>query len=125
MNARLTYKPGDDVGVLEPWPFTGEASDYTIVRGSPQASGRIDGGGPGHTWRLGIWRCTEGAFECNEASDELQTVLSGRVRVVSADGSANEFGPGMSFFTRRGERVTWDILEDVTKVFYSLNQDGF
>ena len=121
----LTYRPGDDVGELEHWPFTGEASNYVITRGAPEASGRLDGGGPGHTWRLGIWRCTVGAFECNEAGDELQTVLTGRVRVIRADGSSHEFGPGDSFFTRRGERVTWDVLEDVTKVFYAMNPDGF
>lgn len=121
----LTYRPGDDVGELDHWPFTARASNYVITRGEPRASGRIDGGGPGHAWRLGIWRCTEGAFECNEAGDELQTVLTGRVRVIRADGSAHEFGPGDSFFTRLGERVTWDVLEDVTKVFYSLNPDGF
>ena len=120
-----SYRPGDDVGELEPWPFEGEASDYQIVTGAPRASGRLDRGGPGETRRLGIWRCTAGAFECNELGDELQTILSGRVRIIWPDGVPEEFGPGDSFFTVRGERMTWDVLEDVTKVFYSYNHDGF
>ena len=55
----------------------------------------------------------------------MQTVLSGRVVLTMADGSAREFSAGDTFFTRRGERVTWDVQEEVTKVFFSLNPDGF
>ena len=119
----LKYKSGEDVGELRHWPFTGEASNYEVIRGTPQASGRIDDSGP--TWRVGIWRCTVGAFDCNEPGDELQTILSGRVRIVRADGSEHEFGPGDSMFTYLGERVTWDVLEDVTKVFFGRNPNGF
>lgn len=102
----LNYKVGGDVGELESWPFTGEASDYVIVRGAPRASGRLDSGGPGHTSRSGIWRCTEGAVMCNELGDEMQTVLSGRVRLTLPDGSTHEFAAGDTFFTNRGDRVT-------------------
>jgi uncharacterized cupin superfamily protein len=28
-------------------------------------------------------------------------------------------GPGDSIFTRKGERLIWDIHEDVTKVFFT------
>ncbi len=119
----LRYKRGADVGELEHWPFTRGASNYEIIRGAPAASGRVDDSGP--TWRVGIWRCTAGAFDCNEAGDELQTILSGRVRIVRADGSEHEFGPGDTIFTYQGERVRWDAIEDVTKVFFSRNPDGF
>ena len=119
-----SYTPGDDVGVLEPWPFDGEASDYVIVRGAPSASGRLDRGTSDSAHRLGIWRCTEGAFECTERGDELQSVLFGRVRLTRADGTMAEYGPGDSFFTQKGERVVWDILEEVTKVFFTFDRDG-
>ncbi len=121
----ITYKPGDDVGELEHWPFSGEASNYVIIRGTPKAYGRMDGGGAGAIWRAGIWRCTAGTFMCTELGDEMQTVLSGRVRITRADGTVHEFCPGDTFFTTRGERVTWDVLEDVTKVFFSASSDGF
>ena len=120
-----TYRPSDELGPLTDWPFDNPESDYVIVAGAPRASGRLDEGGPGHTYRLGVWRCTEGIFACNELGDELQTVLSGRVRVSWADGRAETFGPGDSFYTRRGDRVTWEVIEEVTKVFYSLNAEGF
>ncbi len=120
-----TYKVEQEIGPLERWPFTNPASDYRIMRGEPKAFGRLDEGGPGHFTRLGIWQCTAGAFECTELGDELQVLLAGRMRLIRPDGSEQEFGPGDSFYTRRGERVTWDIIEDVTKAFFSYSPDGF
>lgn len=62
---------------------------------------------------------------CNELGDEMQTVLSGRVRLTLPDGSSHEFTAGDTLFTRRGDRVTWDVIEDVTKAFFTINPDGF
>jgi len=122
----FTYKPGDDVGDLDDWPFANPDSDYLIKQGDPRASGRFDLGGPGHVTRFGIWRCTKGVFECTEQGEELMTILSGRCRLTDhADGKVNELGPGDSILTRNGSRVTWDVIEDVTKVFYAHKADGF
>ncbi|MDP5215722.1 cupin domain-containing protein [Ruegeria sp. 2205SS24-7] len=120
------YRPGDDVGVLEHWPFDNPASAYVIRRGAPSASGRIDQGGPGHTSRFGIWRCTTGAFDCTEQGDELMTVLSGRCRISDhGSGETVELSVGDSLFIRDGSRVTWDVIEDVTKVFFGQKSDGY
>ena len=104
---------------LEPWPFNNPASDYQILRGNPLASGRIDAGGDEQNSRLGIWSCTEGAFECTEQGDELQTILQGRLTLTRSDGETIEAGPGDTIYTRKGERVVWDIHEAVTKVFFT------
>ncbi len=115
--------PIDEIAAdLEPWPFDNPASDYRILRGNPRASGRIDHAGDGQ--RLGIWSCTEGAFECTELGDELQTIQRGRLVLTRVGGEAIECGPGDSIFTHRGERVVWDILEDVTKVFFTAKLDS-
>ena len=50
--------------------------------------------------------------------------MTGRLRIVQADGSVQVFGPGDSFFTRKGERIVWDIIEDVTKVFFTYDRGG-
>ncbi len=122
----FSYKPGDDVGPLEDWPFENPASDYRIREGSPRASGRVDLGGPGHTMRAGIWRCTKGVFDCTEQGDELMTILSGRCQLIDqASGTVNVLEPGDSILTRDGSRVTWDVTEDVTKVFFGHKADGF
>jgi uncharacterized cupin superfamily protein len=120
------YKPGDDVGPLEYWPFDGPESDYVITSGAPKTYGRIDAGGPGHTTRYGIWRCTKGAFECTEQGDELMTVLSGRCRLIQHDaGKTVDLGPGDTLFVQNGKRVTWDVSEDITKVFFGRKADGY
>jgi uncharacterized cupin superfamily protein len=120
------YRPGDDVGPLDFWPFDNPASDYRVTRGAPETYGRIDAGGPGHTTRFGIWRCTEGAFDCTEQGDELMTVLSGRCRITRlADGEVRDLGPGDTLFVRDGSRVTWDVSETVTKVFFGHKAEGY
>jgi uncharacterized cupin superfamily protein len=73
---------------------------------------------------MGIWSCTEGAFECTELGDELQTIVEGRLTLRQMDGTAIECGPGDSVLTRKGERVVWDIQVAVTKLFLTYNRDG-
>ena len=122
MRRYRAHDPHDD---LEPWPFVADApSRYRILRGDPRASGRLDLGTGNAAHRMGVWACTEGAFECIERGDELQTILEGRLRIVRADGTSCEFGPGDTFFTRKGERLVWDVLEDVKKVFFTHDRDG-
>jgi uncharacterized cupin superfamily protein len=109
---------------LEPWPFDNPDSDYKILRGTPRASGRLDSGSNESQHRLGIWACSEGAFECTELGDELQTILSGRLILTRVGGESIVCSPGDSIFTRKGERVIWDIQQDVTKLFFTYNSDG-
>ncbi|MEO1138060.1 MAG: cupin domain-containing protein [Pseudomonadota bacterium] len=126
MTAPFTYQPGVDVGPLEDWPFDSPDGAYDILRGTPRASGRLDDGGPGHTTRTGIWRCTKGTFACTEQGDELMTVLSGRCTItIHATNQVLSLGPGDSAFLRDGARVTWDILDDLTKVFFAHNPCGY
>ncbi len=125
-SAMIKYVPGQDVGPLEPWPLDNPASDCRIIKGAPETFGRIDTGGPGHITRFGIWRCTAGAFECTEQGDELMTVLEGFCRVSDhATGQLYELGPGQSLFLKDGSRVTWDVPEGVTKVFFAYKAAGY
>ncbi len=120
------YKPGDDVGALESWPLDNPASAYAIREGDPRTSGRIEAGGPGQATRFGLWRCTRGVFDCTEQGDELMTVLAGRCRITDhATGKVTSLGPGDSLFLRDGMRVTWEVTEDVTKVFFGWKADGY
>ena len=118
------YAAVENYKFLEPWPFDNPGSDYRILRGTPRASGRFDSGDGKGQHSMGIWCCSEGAFECTEQGDELQMIVSGRLILTLADGDSIECGPGDSVFTRKGERVTWDIVEPVTKIFYAYNRDG-
>ncbi len=113
------YALGEVPSSLEPWSFDNPASNYKILRGDPRASGRLDLGDNAGPYRLGIWACSEGAFECTGRGGELQTVISGRLVLTRVGGESVACGPGDSIFTRKGERVVWDIREAVTKVFFS------
>lgn len=122
----IKYRIGDDVGALEPWPFDAPESNYVIVSGNPQASGRLDAGGPGHLTRAGIWRCTRGVFECTEQGDELMTILEGRCRITPhSNGQGVDLGPGDSLYVYDGTRVTWEVIEDVTKVFLGFKPASY
>ncbi len=104
---------------LEPWPFDNPKSNYKILHGEPRASGRLDYGSNQAGTRLGIWACTVGAFECTELGDEMQTILRGQLTLTRVGGESIQCGPGDIIFTRKGERVVWEISEDVTKVFFT------
>lgn len=120
------YLPGDDVGPLEFWPFDAPESAYRIVGGAPETFGRMDAGGPGHATRLGVWRCTVGAFECTEQGDELMTVLAGRGRITwLKTGETEELMPGVTLFIRDGSRVRWDVFDELTKVFFAHKVEGY
>ena len=120
------YTPGTEIGVLQPWPFDNPESNYKILFGAPAASGRIDTGGAGYTTRSGIWRCTAGTFECTEQGDELMTLLSGRCHLTDqSTGKSHELGAGDSLFMPDGRRVTWEIIREVTKVFFGNKPGGF
>ncbi|MEI4261255.1 cupin domain-containing protein [Roseovarius sp. D0-M9] len=122
----IGYAPGCDVGVLEEWPLDNPASHYVILRGAPRTFGRLDAGGPGHVTRFGIWRCTPGAFQCTEQGDEMMTILAGRCRLTDhGTGAVRDLSAGDSLFVRGGARVTWDVAEEVTKVFFGHKPCGY
>ena len=119
----LKYGKDDIPEDLEFWPFDNPDSDYRILRGEPRASGRLDFADNEAGQRLGIWSCSSGAFECTELGDELQIILRGRLTLTRVGAEPIECGPGDSIFTRKNERLLWDIHEDVTKLFLTCNLD--
>ena len=122
----IEYRPGMEVGLLEHWPFDNPKSQYVVHNKThvPTAFGRIDSSTP--TSRVGIWKCTKGAFECTEQGDELTTILQGVVTVTDLEsGQAVKLKAGDTMFSRDGKRVLWHIEEDVVKVFYGSKPDGY
>ena len=120
----IAYRHGQIEAKLQPLPPLSETPGYRIVRGNPIASIQFDHGGAGGAVRAGIWACSEGAFECVEGGDELQTLLEGRLEITDGAGVIHEFSAGDSFITQKGERVTWNVIEPVVKVFFTYDKDG-
>ena len=109
---------------FEVLPPIRDTPGYRVVRGNPIPSIRFEIGEANSMIRTGYWACTAGAFECTEAGDELQTLLKGRLKIIESDGTEHVFAAGDSFFTRKGEVVVWDVLEDVEKIFFTYIDDG-
>ena len=104
---------------LQELPPLSHTPGYEVLEGNPVASIRFDRGSARSPSRLGIWHCTPGTFRCTEKGDELQTVLEGVLTLVFENGSEHHLGPGDSIYTEKGEVVTWNIRETVTKVFFT------
>lgn len=122
----LVFTPGMDVGALEDWPWQDNSpSNYVLLDGTrPRASGRIHHATA--TTRTGIWHCTRGKMECTEQGDELCTILSGVVEVTDvATGQTVRLKAGESLKCWHGKRLIWNVIEDVTKVFYGFKADGY
>lgn len=85
-----------------------------VVAGDPRVSLLEFDTGP--TISAGIWEHTVGVSTDTE-SDEVFVVISGRATITLADGSELEVGPGDVGVLRAGEETTWQIHEDLRKVY--------
>ena len=68
----------------------------------------------------GVWLCAP----CKEEIDsypvhEMMTVLAGSVTVTDAEGRAETYTPGDTFFIPKGAPCTWQITETLRK-FYMI-----
>ena len=68
----------------------------------------------------GVWECAP----CREEIDsypvhEMMTVLAGSVTVTDADGHAETYRTGDTFFIPKGAACTWQITETLRK-FYMI-----
>lgn len=63
----------------------------------------------------GTWTSTPGKWRAFTDRDEFCTILSGHVRLIAEDGSAQEFRAGDSFLIPNGFRGFWEVVETTTK----------
>ena len=68
----------------------------------------------------GVWECAP----CKEEIEsypvhEMMTVISGSVTLTDADGQAETFTSGDTFFIAKGTKCTWHITEKLRK-FYMM-----
>jgi len=90
----------------------------TVVQGDPQQSGRVDLASEENGIFAGVWECTAGSFDIVYSFNELATILAGHIIVTDADGARHEFKAGDSFLAVQGERVNWEIVEDMRKSYF-------
>ena len=73
--------------------------------------------------KAGIWVGDPGKIDIPAyPTDEVFTVLSGRVEVTNSDGSVLAFGPGDSGLLRKGWKGVWHTVEQVRKCYVSIGE---
>ena len=66
----------------------------------------------------GVWECAPAKEEIAAYPvHEMMTVLSGSVTVTDAEGRAETFTAGNSFFIAKGTPCTWHITETLRKFY--------
>lgn len=68
----------------------------------------------------GVWESAPCREEIESyAAHEMMTVISGSVTLTNADGDAETFTAGDTFFIAKGTKCTWHITETLKK-FYMI-----
>lgn len=70
----------------------------------------------------GVWECAP----CREEIDsypvhEMMTVISGSLTLNHADGRAETFTAGDTFFIAKGSKLIWEITETLRKYYMIVN----
>jgi uncharacterized cupin superfamily protein len=96
--------------------------------GAPVEASKVEAGAPvatvanqysdaGARFHCGVWSSTPGRWRVSYTEHEFCHLLEGRVRLVGADGTAAEFGPGDAWVIPSGWRGTWETLEAARKYY--------
>lgn len=65
----------------------------------------------------GTWVSTPGKWHAFADRDEFCSIVSGHVRLIAEDGSAQTFRAGDAFLIPNGFRGFWEVVETTTKHF--------
>jgi len=94
-----------------------------LLAGAPRATVDNRYSDPSQQFHCGTWASTPGRWKVRYTEHEFCYLLSGRVRLVSSDGVAVEFGPGDAFVVPAGFSGTWETLESARK-HYAIFEKG-
>lgn len=71
----------------------------------------------------GVWTCTVGAWDEQDAAAEVMVILEGHVRVTGIDGAVAEARSGEMLQIPAGWSGRWEVLEPVRKVWVIAGED--
>jgi uncharacterized protein len=104
-------------------PVASPIDPAKLLAGTPQTT--VDNRYSDETERFhaGTWASTPGRWRVRYTEHEFCVLLEGRVRLVSDDGVACEFGPGDAFVVPAGFIGTWETIERARK-HYAIFEPG-
>ncbi|MDT0502730.1 MULTISPECIES: cupin domain-containing protein [unclassified Halomonas] len=88
-----------------------------VVEGDPNHESTLFFESPDGKMIAGTWTSTPGKWHAFTDRDEFCYILSGHVRLIAEDGSAQTFRGGDAFLIPDGFRGYWEVIETTTKHF--------
>lgn len=88
-----------------------------VVEGDPHHETQMRFSGEDGSLLAGTWKSTPGKWIAFADRDEFCVLLTGHVKLISDDGTEQEFHKGDSFLIPNGFRGFWHVLETTTKHF--------
>ena len=88
-----------------------------VVEGDPHHETKLQYRSPDGSFLAGTWTSTPGKWHAFIERDEFCQILSGHVRLISEDGTTQEFKAGDAFLIPNGFSGYWDVVETTTKHF--------
>lgn len=88
-----------------------------VVEGDPHHESTLFFESPDGKLIAGTWTSTPGKWHAFTDRDEFCYILSGHVRLIAEDGSAQTFRGGDAFLIPDGFRGYWEVIETTTKHF--------
>ena len=86
-----------------------------VVEGDPRHTNKLHFENAGGEVIAGTWTSTPGRWHAFTDRDEFCYIISGHVRLIAEDGSAQTFRTGDAFVIPNGFRGFWDVVETTTK----------
>lgn len=94
-----------------------------VVEGDPQHRSRSYFKSESGDMVAGTWTSTPGKWHAFVDRDEFCYIVSGHVRLISADGNVQTFRTGDAFVIPNGFRGFWEVVCTTTKHFVVRSYD--
>ncbi|MDD2874521.1 MAG: cupin domain-containing protein [Azoarcus sp.] len=95
-----------------------------VVAGDPLHTNATYFENAGGDVTAGTWTSTPGRWHAFTDRDEFCYIISGHVRLIAEDGTAQTFRTGDAFVIPNGFRGFWDVVETTTKHYVIRSYKG-
>ena len=95
-----------------------------VIEGDPQHETRSVFESAKGDFMVGTWTSTPGRWHAFTDRDEFCYIVSGHVRLIAEDGSAQDFRTGDAFLIPNGFRGQWEVVETTTKHYAIRDYTG-
>jgi uncharacterized cupin superfamily protein len=86
-----------------------------VIEGDPRHETRARFENTAGDFSVGTWTSTPGRWYAFSDRDEFCFIVSGHVRLIAEDGSAQDFRSGDAFLIPNGFRGEWEVVRTTTK----------